>query len=318
MTIRVILDQCNVERVAGWADDDGPIPLLRVELNDQPVGDIVPDIYRPDLEAVGLGDGRRGFLFSLSEEMQGKAAAIMTIKVRDQVITRRPVGDQSQFSPAILAQIFADISRERWRGDEPDDGLTFGQIMSGDTLWDAYSRYRAFRETDRILEIGPGYGRLLRTMLNRHAPFSEYAGLEISSHRVEKLRAKFVEPRVAFVNGDVDYWRGYGQFDVVISSSTFEHLYPDCSRALSNLVTQIRHGGTMFIDFIATEVSAATMEPTCYIRSYRKDELRDLFSGAGLSVLAIDGVTLGNSPVGIINRFLVIAVPVTAPIRTRT
>jgi 16S rRNA A1518/A1519 N6-dimethyltransferase RsmA/KsgA/DIM1 with predicted DNA glycosylase/AP lyase activity len=62
--------------------------------------------------------------------------------------------------------------------------------MTGDSLWALYERYRQFTPNDKILEIGPGYGRLLKTALDRKIPFQSYAALELSN-RVDRLRREF-------------------------------------------------------------------------------------------------------------------------------
>src|SRR5205823_4510329 len=132
-------------------------------------------------------------------------------------------------------QIFHNISQKRWSGDEPVAGLTWGNMMTGDSLWLVYQKYRQFTSDDKILEIGPGYGRLLKTALQHKIPFHSYTGIELSMSRVERLNDEYADQNIHFVQGDVETWTGASEFTVVICSSTFEHLYPDCRKALLNL-----------------------------------------------------------------------------------
>lgn len=65
MALRVVVDRCDLEAVAGWIDDDGPVQKLDLELNGEFTCSVCPMMYRPDLEAAGIGDGKRGFAVSL-------------------------------------------------------------------------------------------------------------------------------------------------------------------------------------------------------------------------------------------------------------
>lgn len=220
-------------------------------------------------------------------------------------------------------------SQTRWSGDEPEAGLTWGRMMDGESLWSIYETHHDFKETDSILEIGPGYGRLLKTALKRGVSFERFVGLELSAARVERLNAEFGSPKISFVAGDADRWRGDKAFDVVICSSTFEHLYPDCRIALQNIRGQLAPGAVVFIDFIGSIPRRVLgMDPTpfakflgkvlgirlkyfeksgTYIRIYFENELRAIFKDAGLAVQAIDSTVIGEGETGPIKRLVVIA-----------
>jgi SAM-dependent methyltransferase len=181
--------------------------------------------------------------------------------------------------------------------------------MTGESLWDIYQRSRTFRSTDRILEIGPGYGRLLKTALERRVSFASYTGVDLSPARVQKLNDQFGSGKIRFFVGDIDTWHGTEKFDVVICSSTFEHLYPDCRKAIENISTQLAADATMFIDFINVEQSRTFFEPDgTFIRMYSQAEARDIFEQVDqIGDVAIKPCTLGQGEKGSVERFVIIA-----------
>jgi hypothetical protein len=120
--------------------------------------------------------------------------------------------------------------------------------------------------------------------------------------------------RFTFVEGDVNTWTASGQIDVVLCSSTFEHLYPDCRRALLNLRAQLASGTSVFIDFVKYDHARRWFEPDgrTYIRTYPLDELISLFSSCGYLVKGIEECRLGIGVDGPVDRFVVIAGPDTS------
>jgi 2-polyprenyl-3-methyl-5-hydroxy-6-metoxy-1,4-benzoquinol methylase len=222
-----------------------------------------------------------------------------------------------------------ETSQQRWTGDEAPEHLTFGSVMDAESLWTLYQRHRDFSAADRILEIGPGYGRLLKTALARDVPFASFSGLDLSHARVARLNAELGSDRVAFHQGDVDRWRG-GPFDVVICSSTFEHLHPDCTAALRNLRGQVSANATVLIDFVGNIGRRVFgIDPTpiawlvagvgirlrysyrdgTYIRIYAERELSKIFRESGFRVRAIEPCLIGKGQYGPIRRLVVVAEP---------
>jgi glycosyltransferase involved in cell wall biosynthesis len=66
-TERGHLDQVTRERIAGWAvgREDGVPVALQVLDNGRPIARVLSNLYRPDLEAAGIGNGRHGFDIAL-------------------------------------------------------------------------------------------------------------------------------------------------------------------------------------------------------------------------------------------------------------
>ena len=201
--------------------------------------------------------------------------------------------------------------------------------MDAESLWSIYQRHHDFKASDSILEIGPGYGRVLKTALKRGVPFKRFVGVELSGARVEKLNTEFGSSKVSFVTGDADHWQGAEKFDVVLCSSTFEHLHPDCRAALRNIRGQLAPGASVFIDFVGSIPRRVLgVDPTpiarflghvlgirlkyfekdgTYIRFYFENELKAMFEEAGFAVKSIESTEIGEGESGPIKRLVVIA-----------
>jgi SAM-dependent methyltransferase len=303
---RSTIDQCDRQRIRGWLDDDGPLTAVTIEVNDNMIATVSPTMFRKDLLEAGLGDGRRAFSFDISGYLD-QATNRVTVRCADKVLITKEIIIPERASPEDRLA----VSQERWRREEPA-GLTWGAMLTADSLWDLYCRYRKFSTRDRILEIGAGYGRILDTAIDRRIPFAEFVGLDLSEDRVRKLRERFRLDTVRFAAGDAAVWRDGQPFDVILSSATFEHLYPDCRNALTNLRAQLGAGGQIMIDFIKTVKPSAEFEPDtgAYVRAYTREELREFFEDCGLTVDSLETCSLGIGAHGKpIERFLVTARP---------
>jgi hypothetical protein len=303
-SVRVWIDRCDATMIAGWADNAGPLPSLDIHVNGRWGCSLRPDAYREDLERAGLGDGRRAFTFSLEGRLSNGENVIAVLHSGEVLVQRtlRQVG--------LTHPDAGRLSQERWRGDEGAEGLTWGRLMTGDSLWDIYERAHDFTSADRIVEFGPGYGRLLKTALDRKIPFRSFMGVELSLTRVHRLSDEFGgDPRISFSPGDMNTWRIEGHIDVILCSSTFEHLFPDCRQALKNFRSQLAQNATVLIDFIKSDSPHREFHGVTYIRYYSRDELSLLFAECGYSVTAIEECRLGEGVDGPIERFVVIAKP---------
>src|SRR2546427_9443835 len=95
-------------------------------------------------------------------------------------------------------------SRIRWQETRPDPDLTWGHDRSGDSFVRAAQEWHAFGPDRSVLEVGPGYGRILRSCIALGVPFKSYCGLDISAANVSYLQQRFGRHTVSFVNGDVE------------------------------------------------------------------------------------------------------------------
>src|SRR5215471_9967458 len=151
------------------------------------------------------------------------------------------------------------LSQRRWRGDEPDAGLTWGVPMVGDEFVQFLLNHVTLRSNSTIVEIGPGYGRILDALLKEAVPFRRYIGIDISAARVDRLCEKFRDPRIEFREGDIlSKFELNAVADLTVSSAVFEHLYPDFGAALDTISQFTKPGGATIVDFIRTDEKVET------------------------------------------------------------
>jgi SAM-dependent methyltransferase len=181
-------------------------------------------------------------------------------------------------------------SRRRWREALPVTHLTWGKEVSGDAFILKADAYGAFGPDKRLLEIGPGYGRLLKSLIKHGAAFKSYAGVDLSAENVRYLRETFAGEGFEFVHGDVESVRLEAGFDVVMSSLTFKHLFPSFRGALGHLAAQANPGCLFLFDLIEGVGKHFEHDGITYIRSYTRPEVSDALAGAGLKLVAFDEV----------------------------
>jgi hypothetical protein len=65
--------------------------------------------------------------------------------------------------------------KERWTADEPDAGLTWGVSMSGKNFAEFVLQHVTLTDNSIVVEIGPGYGRILNALLSHRVRFRRYS-----------------------------------------------------------------------------------------------------------------------------------------------
>jgi SAM-dependent methyltransferase len=190
--------------------------------------------------------------------------------------------DQLEAQLRVLEPGGWDRSRERWRNVEPDAGLTWGHKLTGNAFIAKVSEYGAFHPETRILEIGPGYGRLLDACLGRGAPFAKYLGVDISPSNVEHLRRRFTDQRVSFVVADAESVAFDTQYDLLLSSLVFKHLYPTFEPVLRNCAAGLDAGALTCFDLIEGSHSLFEADRVTYIKCYTRPEVHEILRRSGL------------------------------------
>ena len=181
-------------------------------------------------------------------------------------------------------------SRTRWRAAEPTPSLTWDVELTGDAFVDRAEHHGAFGAGRQVVEIGPGYGRLLATVTERGLPFAAYTGVDLSETNVRHLSERFPDEPVTFVCEDVEKVRFDRPVDAVLSSLTFKHLFPSFERALGNLATQMAPGGVALFDLIEGSRRYFEDDGVTYIRWYERGEVEEILSACGLGLVAFEEV----------------------------
>jgi SAM-dependent methyltransferase len=202
-------------------------------------------------------------------------------------IRRRPVGLQEEGG--------RERAKARWRQAAADRHLTWGIEATGDAFVEVVQRYYTFSPTTRVIEIGPGYGRLARAFTR--LPHARYVGVDLSEQNVAYLRKEV--PAIEVFHGDIEILELAERFDVMVSSLTLKHLYPDFGRALESAARHLDPDGWLFFDLIEARLLDRLARRTSYfqraadatyIRRYTRHEVTAIVEGSGLTLVAFDEV----------------------------
>src|SRR5919106_4655242 len=181
-----------------------------------------------------------------------------------------------------------NISRKRWRNVAPNEGLTWGFQISGKAFIDKVKAYKAFDSSKTILELGPGYGRILTSILESGIEFKKYIGLDISPKNIEYLKNKFVSENIIFINADVEKYDLQMSYDIFLSSLVMKHLYPTFELALKNIAQYANKGCKFFFDLIEGDRQIFEHDKVTYIRYYTKPEVEQILNRLNLKIVSFD------------------------------
>lgn len=191
---------------------------------------------------------------------------------------------------------------ERWRTHTSAEGLTWGVRLDGGVIVRAIERHARLAGA-AILEIGPGYGRFIRSLVDSSIPFASYAALDISAHWVRELTKEFRGHNdLTFVRGaaqDADALFTGRRFDLIISMLTWKHLYPDFSAVARACRPLLAANGRLIFDLPETNVAwpvppgnlgGVFEETSTFTRTYTRQDVELLLSEVGLTVVAFDEI----------------------------
>jgi SAM-dependent methyltransferase len=181
-------------------------------------------------------------------------------------------------------------AKRRWREASPEAGLAWGEQVSGEPAVEAADSYGLFGPEAIVVEIGPGYGRILSAALGRGVAFRRWIGVDLSEQNVQHLRGTFDDPRIEIVHGDAESVDVGEPIDSALSFLTFKHIYPSFQAALANLGGQLRPGGTIAFDLIEGSRRYFHRDNHTFMREYTRDEAAEIVGAAGLELVAIDEV----------------------------
>lgn len=161
--------------------------------------------------------------------------------------------------------------------------------MSGDAFIERAATHGLFGPGRKVLEIGPGYGRLLASAIER-VEFESWTGIDLSEDNVAHLSQRFEREDVAFLVGDAETVALPDPADALVSSLTFKHLFPSFAPALSNLGRQLLPGAMLAFDLIEGEGCYFEADGVTYIRWYARDEVEAMLGDCGLELVEFDEV----------------------------
>ncbi len=226
---------------------------------------------------------------------EAKAATIYNkIKRRSQIVYPENLLDSKEHMKIQ--------ARKRWIDAKPDLYLTWNKEVSGDAFIKKVLEYDTFQPNKNILEIGPGYGRLLKAILKENLAFKNFYGVDLSAENISYLNKTFTTPNVHFICGNAEDMKLGITFDMVISSLTFKHIFPTFEKLLYNVSTHMKKGSLIFFDLIEGNVAFFEEDGT-YIKFYSKSQIKDILQHSMLELAGFDNVM--HSPGH--SRLLVIA-----------
>jgi len=196
-----------------------------------------------------------------------------------------------------------DRSRIRWMNSSPDEGLTWQINLTGDAFVNKLREYIDFSEEKSILDLGPGYGRIFKSIVNLNVPFKSYTGLDISIKSVDFLNSNFGAKSVNFVIGDMEAVILENNYDIVVSSLTFKHLFPTFKKTLLNISKYLNKNSVIAFDLIEGDSWGVEKLSDTYIKKYTKHEVEAILREIGFGVVKFDIVSHAPG----FDRLLVIA-----------
>jgi SAM-dependent methyltransferase len=180
-----------------------------------------------------------------------------------------------------FAAHLAECARERWRGAAPDAELTWGRRPSGRPFVRKAHEHRPFTAETRVLEVGPGYGRLVQAALDLGLPFRSWTGVDISERNVAHLSERYAGERFRWLQGDIETATPGGEFDLCLSSLTLQHLFPTLERAARNIASLLAADGALVFDCREGPYRFFERDGVTWIRQYERAELREMLARAG-------------------------------------
>jgi SAM-dependent methyltransferase len=182
-------------------------------------------------------------------------------------------------------------SRIRWSNCDPDSELTWGVELDGGNFISKVNSFNVFANDKSILEIGPGYGRLLEACIAQKVPYRNFDALDLSLNNVNFLKGKFSETNITFIHGDIEKVTLNAKYDILISSLTFKHLYPTFVNGLRNISKFLSSGSMLFFDLMEGDnLTFEKKDDITYIKEYSQEEIKELLASLNIDIVAFDYV----------------------------
>jgi len=137
-----------------------------------------------------------------------------------------------------------------WFESKPNPSLTWNLKIIGDAFVDMAKKHVLFSEDKSILELGPGYGRILSSIIKKNISFKYYTGIDLSPNNLKNLKKKFSNKNIDFVQGAFSEISLNRKYDILLSSLTLKHQYPTFFESLKNISQYLNKESTLLFDLI--------------------------------------------------------------------
>ena len=234
-------------------------------------------------------NGRRETLDQLREEVASLRREV------DQLVQVTKRTSTILVEQTIPTDDIDEMTKRAWTRSRPTPELTWNAVMDGEEFVEKMRGYSG-GDLGRILEIGPGYGRLLESILKNKIGFNDYLGIDISAETVAFLTTKFGNEHVSYRHDDFFNFDAPGQFDSIMSSAVFMHFYPSVEPAMRSCHALLAPRGRLYFDVPVGDARYLDVASEFYVRDYRdSQELMDFASAVGYSECAVEE-ELGFAP----------------------
>ena len=210
----------------------------------------------------------------LHEEIVSLREAVLSMST---FVTER-LTDQDAIGP---------LTKQAWARSHPTPALTWNTEMTGDAFLSRV-RHHAGDDLGRLLEIGPGYGRLMEAIARLGMKFSDYLGVDLSPASVAFLRERFGSDRVKYECADLFTFDAPKPRDTIVSSAVFLHLYPSIEPAMRRCRAMLRDGGRLFFDVLKGGTRYIHPVSRIFVRGYTPTELGEISQACGFRNCMID------------------------------
>jgi len=230
------VDVVGIAETGGWAlkksaDNTYSPVAVDIMIGDKRIGPIAPNQFRPDIAALGRGDGRCGFLHLPSDDADYSILPEQIKVFFHGTDIEVPRATRSSIPlPALAIQGYSGNEEFVGVGEE------FKRHLIG---------HCGLRRDAMFLDIGCGIGRLARSLAGYLSEHGQYHGFDVAAKsiawcrdNISPLHANFdfklvavhndlYSPRQAESGSSFEFPYASDFFDVALAASVFTHLLPD-------------------------------------------------------------------------------------------
>ncbi|MDE1828874.1 MAG: class I SAM-dependent methyltransferase [Thaumarchaeota archaeon] len=254
-------------QIKGWAISENRELQVKILVDDIVIDELEPKLTRNDVV--------RGLGVTEHTVTPGFTSEVDVSKLSDGIHNVKAIaysGDDKLLLGSVFVQLLISKvpqyteelrsrSLERWKKCKPDPLLTWGKKLTGDEFIKTCGKYANFSTEKSILELGPGYGRILSSIISKNIPFKSYTGVDLSENNISELQKNFETNKIHFVHGNFTTVQLKEKFDVVVSSLTLKHQYPTFANAIKNISKNVKNGGLFIFDLLEnTDMKSADVK----------------------------------------------------------